>query len=187
MTALAVNRVGFEEYETDIKENWISAFLEFSDAIIQDWIEEGLADGKDGFEEIAEWDLSGALDQLYKKDIQNFKHEDVVIVGLVNTEQDELIGGSYTHILDDETRAKINRLWVPEHHRGNGYGEMMFQENLKAAKERDVDVVRLSNGDPFRGTGMYLDYGFEHRGPFPSSTVPDMLLDHWNFLELRLD
>ncbi|MDY6819199.1 MAG: GNAT family N-acetyltransferase [Halobacteriales archaeon] len=186
MARATVTPVTFGAYESDIKDTWLAGYLEWAFDAVSQWIDRNIEAGNEEFLELAEIDWHGAREQMYANDVHKFETDDAVtIVGLID--DGSLIGGIYVDLLNDSI-AKLNRLWIPDAYQGHGFGKELSERAVGIADAHDVDLIRLSTG-PFmeRAQSIYRDLGFEYREtPYPSSTAPEPLHPHWNFMELEL-
>ena len=103
---------------------------------------------------------------------------------LLAMRDDEAVGcGAYRRLDDDACEMK--RLFVPDRHRGHGFGRSLSAALIASARDDGYDVMRLDTCDRFtEAIAMYETLGFSMCAPYRH--YPPELAAHLVFMELPL-
>jgi GNAT superfamily N-acetyltransferase len=86
-----------------------------------------------------------------------------------------------------ETVGTIRRMYIGPDHRGKGYGKMLLDQLLGAAKELGCTAVVLETGRfMLAAQHIYRSAGFVEREPYPKVETPPQLRPYWICMEKRL-
>lgn len=83
--------------------------------------------------------------------------------------------------------GEIKRMYIKPKYRRNGYGKKMLELLLEKGKEIGFSSIRLDTGKFMSAAHqVYRLAGFQERGQYPKSEVPEFFLPHWLFMEKSL-
>ncbi|MBY8980911.1 MAG: GNAT family N-acetyltransferase [Candidatus Lokiarchaeota archaeon] len=83
--------------------------------------------------------------------------------------------------------GEIKRMYIKPKYRRNGYGKKMLELLLEKGKEIGFSSIRLDTGKFMSAAHqVYRLAGFQERGQYPESEVPEFFLPHWLFMEKSL-
>ncbi len=80
--------------------------------------------------------------------------------------------------------GEIKRMYIKPNYRGNGYGKKILELLLKKGKEFGFSSIRLDTGEFMSAAHqVYRLAGFQERGQYSESEVPEFFLPYWLFME----
>ena len=83
--------------------------------------------------------------------------------------------------------GEIKRMYIKPKYRRNGYGKKMLELLLEKGNEFGFSSIRLDTGEFMSAAHqVYRLAGFQERGQYPESEVPEFFLPHWLFMEKSL-
>ncbi len=83
--------------------------------------------------------------------------------------------------------GEIKRMYIKSKYRGNGYGKKILELLLEKGKEFGFSSIRLDTGEFMSAAHqVYRLAGFQERGQYSESEVPEFFLPYWLFMEKSL-
>ena len=119
------------------------------------------------------------IDEIYDESLTNGLCYIVVVKG-------QIIAMAAFHKLKENV-AVIKRMYVKPEFRGKGIGRHLLERLLKTITAKKYQSVYLDTGKFMKAAqALYRSFGFEERGIYPETEVPNGLKHIWIYMEKKL-